>query len=160
MGLIRYSCSHISGHHEPIHVKSGVWGFLIMLYKNMVMKMLKCKKKKKKKKKRKFDEVTLQYTLLNRSAMRSCVLQSCFRALSRYDLVLIVTGSKIKVPAIDSSKVQTITHYLKMCILRAPKYKLSPVIWAKRHKQTISSSSILGIAMGITSNFLTAQHVN
>ena len=25
-GLIRYSCSHISGHHEPIHVKFGVWG--------------------------------------------------------------------------------------------------------------------------------------
>ena len=27
MGLIRYSCGHISGHHEPIHVKFGVWGF-------------------------------------------------------------------------------------------------------------------------------------
>ena len=24
MGLIRYSCSHISGHNEPIHVKFGV----------------------------------------------------------------------------------------------------------------------------------------
>ena len=42
MGLIRYSCSH-SGPHEPIHVKFGVWGFLIMFYWNMVMKMLKCK---------------------------------------------------------------------------------------------------------------------
>ena len=27
MGLIRYSCSHISCPHEPIHVKFGVWGF-------------------------------------------------------------------------------------------------------------------------------------
>ena len=43
MGLIRYSCGHILGHHEPIHVKFGVWRFFIMLYRNMVMKMLKCK---------------------------------------------------------------------------------------------------------------------
>ena len=42
--LIRYSCGHISGHHEPIHVKFGVWIFFIMFYWNMVMKMLKCKK--------------------------------------------------------------------------------------------------------------------
>ena len=28
-GLIRYSCSHISGHHEPIHVKFGVWEFFL-----------------------------------------------------------------------------------------------------------------------------------
>ena len=34
----------ISGHHEPIHVKFGVWGFFHMFYWNMVMKMLKCKK--------------------------------------------------------------------------------------------------------------------
>ena len=51
MGLIRYTCGHISGHHEPnscqIHVKFGVWGFSITFYWNMVMKMLKCKKKKK-----------------------------------------------------------------------------------------------------------------
>ena len=45
MGLIRYSCGHILGHHEPIHVKFGVWRFFIMLYRNMVMKMLKCKQK-------------------------------------------------------------------------------------------------------------------
>ena len=45
MGLIRYSCGHISGHHEPIHVKFGVWGIFIMFYWNMLMKMLKCKKK-------------------------------------------------------------------------------------------------------------------
>ena len=44
MGLIRYSCGHISGHYEPIHVKFGVWGFFIMFYWNIVMKMLKCKK--------------------------------------------------------------------------------------------------------------------
>ena len=45
MGLIRYSCGHILGHHEPIHVKFGVWRFFIMLYRNKVMKMLKCKQK-------------------------------------------------------------------------------------------------------------------
>ena len=56
MGLIRNSCGHISGHHEPIHVKFGVSGFFIMFYWNMVMKMLKCKK-------RKFDDITLQYSL-------------------------------------------------------------------------------------------------
>ena len=43
MGLIRYLCGHILGHHEPIHVKFGVWRFFIMLYRNMVMEMLKCK---------------------------------------------------------------------------------------------------------------------
>ena len=48
MGLIRYSCSHILGHHESIHVKFGVWGFFIMFYWNikiLVMKMLKWQKK-------------------------------------------------------------------------------------------------------------------
>ena len=45
MGLIRYSCGHISGPHEPIRVKFGVWRFFIILYRNMVMKMLKCKQK-------------------------------------------------------------------------------------------------------------------
>ena len=44
VGLIRYSCGHISGHHEPIYVKFGVWGFFIMFYWNIVMKMLKCNK--------------------------------------------------------------------------------------------------------------------
>ena len=44
MGLIRYSCGHISGYHEPIHVNFFVWGFLIMFFWNIVMKMLKCKK--------------------------------------------------------------------------------------------------------------------
>ena len=42
VALIRYSCGHISSHHEAIHVKFGVWGFFIMLNWNMVMKMLKC----------------------------------------------------------------------------------------------------------------------
>ena len=27
MGLISYSCGHISGHHEPIPTKFGVWRF-------------------------------------------------------------------------------------------------------------------------------------
>ena len=31
-------------HHEPIHIKFGVWGFFIMFYWILVMKMLKCKK--------------------------------------------------------------------------------------------------------------------
>ena len=34
IGLIRYSCGHISGLHEPIHVKFDVWGFFIMFYWN------------------------------------------------------------------------------------------------------------------------------
>ena len=42
-GLITYSCRHISGPGEPIHVKFGVWGFFIILFWNMVMKMLKYK---------------------------------------------------------------------------------------------------------------------
>ena len=45
-----HSCGYILGHQEPIHIKFGVWGFFIMFYWNMVMKMPKCKKKKKKKK--------------------------------------------------------------------------------------------------------------
>ena len=47
MGLIRYACCHISGHHEPIPTKFGLWIFFIMLHRYMVSKTLKCKKKKK-----------------------------------------------------------------------------------------------------------------
>ena len=43
MGLIRYLCCHTLGPHELNHVKIGVWGFYIMFYWNMVMKMLKYK---------------------------------------------------------------------------------------------------------------------
>ena len=60
MGLIRYACGHILGHHEPIHVKFGAWRFFVMLYRNMkkkIMKMLKCQKKKK------IDDVTLWYSI-------------------------------------------------------------------------------------------------
>ena len=32
MGLITYSCGHISGPHKPIHVKFGVWGFFIEIW--------------------------------------------------------------------------------------------------------------------------------
>ena len=46
MGLRRYSCGHISGPHEPIPTKFGLWMFFIMLHRGMVSKMLKCKKKK------------------------------------------------------------------------------------------------------------------
>ena len=38
MGLIRYSCGHILGHHEPSPCKFGVWRFFIMLYRNMKKK--------------------------------------------------------------------------------------------------------------------------
>ena len=48
MGFIRYSCRHISGHHEPIHAKFGLLGFFIMFYWNMVIKCWNAKKKKKK----------------------------------------------------------------------------------------------------------------
>ena len=55
MGLIRYPCSHILGHHEPIHVKYGVRVFHHVLRKygheNAEMQ------------KRKFDDVTLQYSM-------------------------------------------------------------------------------------------------
>ena len=45
MGLIRYSYhAAISRATMNRHVKFGVWGFFIMFYWNIVMKMLKCKK--------------------------------------------------------------------------------------------------------------------
>ena len=44
MGLIRYSCDHILGPHQPIPTKFGLWMFLIMLHRYMVSKTLKCKK--------------------------------------------------------------------------------------------------------------------
>ena len=43
MGLTGYSCDHISGPHEPIITKFGLWRFFIMLYRYMVMKKLKSK---------------------------------------------------------------------------------------------------------------------
>ena len=46
MGLIRYSCGHISGPHEPIPTQFGLWMFVIMLHRYMVSKTLKSKKKK------------------------------------------------------------------------------------------------------------------
>ena len=44
MGLIRYSCGHISGPHEPLSTKFVLWRFFIMLYRYMVFQTLKCKK--------------------------------------------------------------------------------------------------------------------
>ena len=35
MGLIRYSCGHISGPHEPIPIQFGLWMFFIMLHRYM-----------------------------------------------------------------------------------------------------------------------------
>ena len=44
MGLIRYSCGHISSPHEPIPTQFGLWMFFIMLHRYMVSKTLKSKK--------------------------------------------------------------------------------------------------------------------
>ena len=55
VGLIRYSCKHISGHHELIHVRFG--GFAPCSTEIIkVMEMLKCKIWK-------FDDVTLQFSI-------------------------------------------------------------------------------------------------
>ena len=43
VGLIRYSCGHISHPNEKISTKFGLWMFFIMLYRYMVCKKLKCK---------------------------------------------------------------------------------------------------------------------
>ena len=53
MGLIRYLCGHILGHHEPIHVKFGVFFFLLK-YVNEIDEMQE----------RKFDDITLQYYMI------------------------------------------------------------------------------------------------
>ena len=45
MGLIRYLCGHISSHHKPIHVKVGVWRFLVMFYWICSWKCWNAKKK-------------------------------------------------------------------------------------------------------------------
>ena len=55
-GLIRYSCGYISGHHEPIHVKFGVWGFFLHV-------LLKYHHENAEMQKRKYDDVTPQYSL-------------------------------------------------------------------------------------------------
>ena len=39
-----YSCGHISGRHELILTKFGLWRFFIMIYRYIVFKTLKCKK--------------------------------------------------------------------------------------------------------------------
>ena len=44
MGLIRYSCGHISGPHEAIPTQFGLWMFFIMLHRYMISKTLKSKK--------------------------------------------------------------------------------------------------------------------
>ena len=70
MWLIRYSCGHISGHHELIPTKFCQWVLFIMLHQQMVFKMLKCKKKKK------FGaivEYSLQYHTAARLEFKSCL---------------------------------------------------------------------------------------
>ena len=53
MGLIRYSCSHISGPHESIHVKVFVWSFFCHV-------LLKYGHENAEMQNWKFDDVTLQ----------------------------------------------------------------------------------------------------
>ena len=53
----RYSCGHISGPHEPIHVKFGVlrvFHHVLLKYGNENAEMYK----------RKFDDVTLRYSYM------------------------------------------------------------------------------------------------
>ena len=57
MGLNRYSCGHILGHHEPIHVKFGVWRFFIIALPKYGHENAEMQKKKKN------DDVTLQYSI-------------------------------------------------------------------------------------------------
>ena len=56
MGLIRYSCGQISGHHEPIHVK--FWYVWVVHHV-----LLKYGHENAEMQKRKFDDVTLQYSM-------------------------------------------------------------------------------------------------
>ena len=44
MGLIRYSCGHISGPHEPIPTQFFLWMFFIMLHWYIISKTQKSKK--------------------------------------------------------------------------------------------------------------------
>ena len=58
MGLIRYSCCRISGHHEPIHVKFGLWG----VFHHVLLK-IKYGHENAEMQTRKSDDVTLQYSM-------------------------------------------------------------------------------------------------
>ena len=64
MGLIRYSCGHILGHHEPIHVRFGVWRFFhhaLPKYEEKIHENAEMQKKIF------FDDVTLWYSMLSRN---------------------------------------------------------------------------------------------
>ena len=93
MRLIRYSCRHISGPHEPIYVKFGVWGFFIMFYWNMVMKMLKCKNDN-------FDDVTLRYSIIldQWKISKSILSQSLRGSLQLFN----TDGNQLKITSIAS----------------------------------------------------------
>ena len=63
MGLTRYSCGHISGHHEPNSCQiwcTRVFHHVLLKYGHENAEM-----QKKKKKKKKFDDVTLQYSIVD-----------------------------------------------------------------------------------------------
>ena len=57
MGLIRYSCGHISGHNKPIH---AIW--YVRVFHHVLLKY--CHDENAEMHKRKFDDVTLQYSML------------------------------------------------------------------------------------------------
>ena len=68
MGLIRYSCGRISVHRATMNqlMSNGVWGFSSRSTEICSWKMLKCKK-------RKFDDVTLQYSILFNDYQMYCI---------------------------------------------------------------------------------------
>ena len=67
MGLIRYSCGHISGHHEPIYVKFGVW-LSVRVFHHV---LLKYGHENDEMQKRKFDDVTLRYSIVRMENLSS-----------------------------------------------------------------------------------------
>ena len=78
MGLIRYSCGHISGPHESIPTKFGLWIFFIMIHRYMVSKTLKCKKKF-------FVMASLLYSIIHMpfpSVNIGGTYQGCYRYIS------------------------------------------------------------------------------
>ena len=70
-----------SSHHEPIHVKFGVWGFLITFCWNMVMKNAEMQE-------RKFDDITLQYSI-SMHGIQTLAISTILVGLFSLDLLTI-----------------------------------------------------------------------
>ena len=72
MRLIRYSCGHTSGPHEPIHVKFGARGFFVrVLFVCLFVRSFVCFNhvlnyghENTEMQKRKFNDVTLRYSII------------------------------------------------------------------------------------------------